>query len=232
MLWRFKLLINKSSGLVLDDIGSTGSQPTSLVDSSRHKNHGTFTNVSMSQLPSGLWTYGFNGTSSYINCGAAPQMNDLPQFSVECWVKIAGSTGANQYLFNKSVVSAGGWYLRYVNTTNNIVLGTNQTPAASQNTFTAGNIDTYFTTWIHVVAFVDAAMKGHIYINGADATATSGTHITPTGTSGYNLYVGRYNVASSYLNGSIALPKIRNYAIDATFIGKRYNATKHWYARP
>ena len=59
----------KSTGLVFAEKPSIGIEPTRLPDRSRWGNHGTYTNITDVQLPSGLWVRTFNGSSSIIDCG-------------------------------------------------------------------------------------------------------------------------------------------------------------------
>jgi len=59
----------KSIGLVFAEKPSIGIEPTRLFDRSRFGNHGTYTDITDVQLPSGLWVRTFNGSSSIIDCG-------------------------------------------------------------------------------------------------------------------------------------------------------------------
>lgn len=59
----------KSTGLVFAEKPSIGVEPTRLPDRSRWGKHGTYTNITDVQLPSGLWIRRFNGSSSIVTCG-------------------------------------------------------------------------------------------------------------------------------------------------------------------
>ncbi|GAI10844.1 unnamed protein product, partial [marine sediment metagenome] len=54
----------KSTGIVFAEKPSIGIEPTRLPDRSRWGNHGTYTDITDKQLPSGLWVRTFNGSSS------------------------------------------------------------------------------------------------------------------------------------------------------------------------
>lgn len=72
----------KSTGLVLGEKPSVGIEPTRLPDRSRFGNHGTYTNITDVQLPSGLWVRECNGTSSKVDVGDIAN----PVKSVGLWV--------------------------------------------------------------------------------------------------------------------------------------------------
>jgi len=86
------------SAAVLKDWPFGGPTPTSLVDQSGYGNDGTFTDITMTQLDSGLWVYGFNGTSSYIDCGRDTSLNlGTGDFSLAAWIK--ATSGGGDYYF-------------------------------------------------------------------------------------------------------------------------------------
>ena len=59
----------KSTGLVFAEKPSIGIEPTRLFNAIRDATHGTYTDITDVQRPSGLWVRTFNGSSSIINCG-------------------------------------------------------------------------------------------------------------------------------------------------------------------
>lgn len=89
----------RSSGLILREKPYFGPvTPTSLVDRSRFGNNGAFTNITMSQLPSGLWVREHNSATNRVSFS-----NNLIKAAgaINLWVywqRLSTVSGVSQYI--------------------------------------------------------------------------------------------------------------------------------------
>ena len=206
---------------IVSPLGSAA-PPSILKDRSRFKNDGTFTNVTWSQLPSGLWTMGFNG-AGLITLPTRTVLGGQAAFSVACWFKTSIS-GVEQYLI--STWTGGSLYFA-ISATNKVRLiiftSSGQSPAPVPATSVNDN------KWRLAVGTYDGS-NINIYLNGVSDVAP----IAHTGRMNSDattpVVLGRRsNLASGFLTGSMALPRLFLYALSADQISRIYEAERRWF---
>lgn len=132
-------------------------------------------------------TYGVDGrsfvaaTPDYIEITPTPMnLNFIGgDFSIIMRVTTGDDTGTQQALFSRGASNIDGYQLWFYND-GRLFFKTAQTPAAEQNTFTAGGVIAHNTAQTIGVSRSGAAAK--LYLNGVDVTNTAGVHINPTTT--------------------------------------------------
>ncbi len=224
----------KNTGLVfgaapiVSPLGSTA-PPSVLKDRSRFKNDGTFTNVTWSQLPSGLWVMGFNGATSVSVHGSASSLDVYKgdSLTLSGWAYCTGGDGAVR-IISGAFTSDGTTGRRYA-------IGN-----SSSNTFlfyqsdgtTAINLNSNFTpklnVWYFLCATYTSAPYRGIYVNGILANSSVvALGISPS----FGAAIFSIGRASStfYWPGQIALPCIYNYALSADQISRIYEAERRWF---
>jgi molybdopterin-binding protein len=141
-----------------------------MVDGSRNRNNGTFSNVTWTQLPSGVWVNSFNGTTSYIEIADSPSMRMTQGGTIIAWVK-ANSIGENNAgrIIDKSSGDLGiNGYDIYIRGTNQIGLLVN---GATLTTTSVNALP--FAIWKMVIITMGTSRK--IYVNAVDVTASGGS---------------------------------------------------------
>lgn len=211
-------------GVVLQPENSIDIEPgvVTLYDQSRYHNHGAMTDVTMVQLPSGLWVMSFNGASSLVNCGNDASLDFIGDITLEGWVNLDASHSSLVYFIGKRDGANIAWYIVFqpsgILTLTGGGGGSINTPAALT-----------FSVWHYLVAVVLGA-NGYIYVdgeeisNGAVALASQ-----PTVRVSLGIRWAGYPAASFFFVGLQAMHRIRNYALTAGQVLNRYENTKHWF---
>lgn len=212
-----------SKGLVFAEKPSIGIEPTRLYDASRFRNHGVHTNITMVQLPNGLWVRGFNGSSSKIVITLSDELKlDKGGFSIGLWVNFDSFSATSSIIsaqrgttrgWNLDATTSPRWSFGHVGLTDLTTLGTVAALSTGQ--------------WYHVFCVYDTA-KAYIYENGAEDVSENeiGKITTPID----NVHLGRYAAsATQFLSGYIALVGIYNYALSAGKIKQIFKAARHWF---
>jgi len=206
----------RSSGLVLEDRSSLTAAPTELVDRSRFRNDGVFTDITMIQLPSGLWVYPFNGTTSFIDCGVVEKTG---AYSLETWMN---ATSHDQYdrIIQRGNVDGEGFILWFPNATAELTFDDVDTDEVSTDSAIS------YSTWYHVVGGWDGTTQ-FLYLNGV---AQSGVTAGGPGSATSDLSLGRREgAATNYYTGYLAIPHIYNYALNPAQVRVRFNETRGWF---
>lgn len=208
-------------GTVLD-IPMYESSGTVVHDVSGNQNHGACTNVTWTQLASGVWRNVFNGASSEIDCGLGTSLNITGDWSLALWAWHNAAMG-NGVVVSKDNVSGVGrsWNLD------------TQTNAPRIYVFSAtGNQNCQATTVINngVPHFIVATSDGanlNLYIDGGSEIVSNAWNggLYPAVAS--KTYIGRRHHATPvwYL-GSLALPRIFNRALSAQEIKQIYSSER------
>ncbi|MFZ3077992.1 MAG: DUF2341 domain-containing protein, partial [Candidatus Aenigmatarchaeota archaeon] len=163
----------------------------------------------------------FNGVNGYVDAGNGASIGLTDNYTLEAWIKIAGSPSDGRgTIVSKSmsyylqyIPSGSGWNISWYHY--------GRTPAAYQNSnslLQSGN-------WYHVV-LVSSSAQDILYINGAmDATAGVSGSITATS---YDLAIGgeTYTSPYRYFNGTIDEVRVYNRSLSAAEIAEQYRAGK------
>lgn len=217
-------LRTKVTGHVLNAEARVGPvAPVSLVDRSRFGNDGAFTNITMVQLPSGLWVMSFNGATSVVNCGVDSSLDAMVDaLSLEAWVNFSVATH-HMGIIEKNHAYDEGWGLTSTDPAGIIRMErwglADDTTADSTKAVNNGE-------WHHLLGSYDGTYS-KVYINGIeDGSQTK----TVAGVEPVNrpCYVG-WRADANHFEGYIALPRIYNYVLTPGQIRARFDATKHWF---
>lgn len=209
-------------GLVLDVANQLGGAMPSVVtlhDFSRFGNHGTMTNVTWIQLPTGLWVMEFDGTAD-VNCGNDASLEIAGDITIELWAQLITSN-ANVVLLCKGLHATDGWYIQQ---------GANERyscwwegPIVRQGCTSLDNL-LVIGEWVHVVVR-RVGTQGWVFRNGVDFTNTSGVIVDPV-SSTRNLYIGSYDGGIQNHNSFITAVRIYSYAFTPAQIRARYHSTR------
>lgn len=201
--------------------GQDDSQSATIRDRSGAGNDGTLVGATWVRRGNGLWVVSFDGTNNEINCGTGASLNFTSgDFTLEMW--IYKDVNTNYVPISNSEYRVHG-YAIHVEAGNTVRFRTN---TAGANIDTVSTATLVATVWQHLaVTRVGAAVK--IYRNGADITATPGTHVDPV-TSTDNFTIG-LRPSDSYgdLAGDVALPRVHNVARSAGYLLGHYNQERH-----
>ena len=217
----------KSTGLVFAEKPSIGIEPIRLPDRSRFGNHGTYTNITDVQLPSGLWIRTFNGSSSTIIVAHNANQLLTTGGTIEAWIKAesygevqgkivdksTGVTGGDGY----SLVVINGGYIRlYIN-------GSARQSDVNAITFGDGNFSHVVVTW-------DNTGLCTFYVNGSQS-GTPGIATDPAVITATNaLTIGnRSGFTDRTFDGDIALSKVYNYVLSAEQVAAIFQNERHWF---
>jgi hypothetical protein len=224
---------DRSSGLVLDvasQVGGAMPSTTTLYDKSRAKIASTtMTNVTWSQLPSGLWAMNFNGTSSQILMDIA-------------WSKaLTGSSACTLLLWLNRVIGGSSSRVFIIQNTS----GNSRVSLVSL--LTTGELDIYARsddegpqtgyfpstptsgTWNFIAIVCDLLAQTVIgYLN---CIATSRAEAFSNSSFQNNCdasFIGSAG-GSSYLLGAMAKLRMLNYALSAAQIRAMYGAERRLF---
>ena len=228
----------KATGLVFNEKPSIGIEPTRLYDRSRFGNHGTHTDVTTVQRPSGLWVRSFNGSSSKIVIPDAPSLSfgngvtDSP-FSILSWVNMTDADGfavaakmdgtSREYVF--STTGSETLYAAIYDLNN-----ANFHSIVSDDAITAYEGRDILVTLTYDSSGLNTGLE--LYLNGvllSVTRGTTGTYVAMHDTAA-DLWIGAAKYPTpGYANGRIALPKIYNYALSAGQVKKIFEAERHFF---
>ena len=140
-----------------------------------------------------------SGTPDYIELASESMMNFVAgDFSIIMRLKF-DVKDIHQYLFVRGLLNTDG-YVLYSDATNFIALATSQTAVAQYSYTVADTITT--ATW-YTIGVSRAGTSVKIYLDGADATNTSGSHTNPV-TASRTVKIGIYDdKASDPFDGTI-----------------------------
>ncbi len=210
----------KSTGLVFAEKPSIGIEPTRLYDRSRFGNHGTYTDITDVQLPSGLWVRGFNGNSSKIWIEGTPSLDITGKITVGAWVYV--EKDADQDIISKFDVSGNmGYLLMRGATGNDLLFFTGAAGGAN-----AAHFATALDIWVFVVGTYDGT-DTKIYTQGVYRNSAV-TPLVPAST-GTNLFMGMREDFNNLLEGKVGLPFVKRYDLSAGQIKKIFEAERHWF---
>jgi len=155
----------------------------------------------------------FNGTTSDINTNLTWTFGTKLSFS--CWFYMAGGESHNQYIiadFNSVGANASFRFAVSVNSSNQLVVGTNDGNSGTFITF--GAINSYLNKWTHLAVTVDGTSV-KTYLDGSQfgTTGTSSFSLT----NGANPFtIGHYAAANTDAHFEGSLDQIRLFSSTLT----------------
>jgi len=211
----------KSTGLVFAEKPSIGIEPTRLYDRSRHGNHGTYTDITDVQLPSGLWVRSFNGSTSKIVIPIHYSQNIIKEdFTLKIWAWL-DTTGTHRVFFGGSTLDAPHLFSR---NNENILLAkpsTANAPAANTNMVTE--------SW----QFIACAFDSHSATNNCQYVRNGEDDGLVTFDQDFDVYlngIGVGNNATDYWwDGMLGLPEIVLRKLSVGELKKIFEAERSWF---
>lgn len=217
-------ILKRNSGIVLNAKGykQTSTPTSSLVDRSRYKNNGTFSNVSWVQLPSGVFVMQFNGTTSYVEIADSPSMRMTQGGTILAWIKAnsAGESDNGRIIDKSSALGSVNGYLLMIAGTNNIYFQING------GTFLiSSNNAVPFST--HKLVAITFGANRKVYVNAVDVTASGGSETAlPPNVSGAVRIGNRAGATDRTFDGQIVLPRIYNRVLTQAQIARIFTSER------
>ena len=166
----------------------------------------------------GIFT--FDGTNDYIEFDYNSAINNISQFTIECWYKSSNINvegilfNTNTYLFTTPVY---GYHLEIYQS--KLLFQVFPSESAVQSTITLQN-----NNWYNLIATYNSG-NINLYVNSSIGGTGSAIFNPSTG----SLLLGKYRSGHFVLNGQLGIIKFYNRALSATEILQNYNATKGRY---
>ena len=163
----------------------------------------------------GIFT--FDGTNDYIEFDYNSAINNISQFTIECWYKSSNINvegilfNTNTYLFT---TPAYGYHLEIYQS--KLLFQVFPSESAVQSTITLQN-----NNWYNLIATYNSG-NINLYVNSSIGGTGSATFNPSTG----SLLLGKYRSGQHVLNGQLGIIKFYNRALSATEILQNYNATR------
>lgn len=227
--------MSKATGLLFNgEANISPIAPVSLRDRTRWRNNGVFTLITPIQLPTRLWVLSLNGATSLITV-ATNNFFDVvpPNGCVEMWVYLPigyNPGGGYRRLFTKVNDETGGtvdYMTSQFDTISGALLfeivrnGASTVASTARVSWTIG--------WHHFV--IKWGVGGMIIYANGYPDGTNANTLVPSAGAARDFIFGASNFGGglgSVLNGYIALPKLRNFALSPGNVIKRYVASRHW----
>lgn len=201
--WRF----DESSGTNVSDSGSSGA--TGIFS----PNGGWFTGSTMTSSNAG----DFNG-SRYVVVGHS-NLNSLSNFTIMAWVKKT-NTGVTSIL---SKLSNNAGYALVVGASGEVICRTGNGTSYTDSSTAVFPYVTANTGWNHLT-IVKNGTACTIYINGANRTATSGSHTLATNIA--NVIIGAHSTGTiENFAGQIDDVRVYNYALTQDQVTRAVNVS-------
>jgi hypothetical protein len=218
-----------TNGLVLHlDASNSSSYPGSgtswdnLVTGNAVTNFTLNGNVTYNAANGGVLRFADGGLASTSN-----SLGRFTKYSIETWVKLAGTSGSYPCLFTESVnqgIGGANMILGYntgFGAANQYSSGFN---SSSWNVFTTTSNTSDVNNWVQIVATYDGN-SCTIYKNGiAIGTGTIGSSGINSANLGYN--IGKRWDQSNYAYGDYAIVKLYNRDLSSSEVATNYNALK------
>lgn len=218
-----------TNGLVLHlDASNTASYPgngtawANLVTGNAVTNFTLNGNVSYNSANGGILRFADGGLASTSN-----SLGRFTKYTIETWVKIAGTSGAYPCLFTESVnagVGGANMILGYntgFGASNQYTSGFN---SSSWNVYTTTNNTSDVNNWVQIVATYDSDICT-IYKNGTFIGSGSiGSSSINSANLGYN--IGKRWDQSNYAYGDYAIVKLYNRDLSSSEVATNYDAVK------
>lgn len=166
-------------------------------------------------------TFGFNGTSNYIDTGI--NIPNTTNFTLSFFVRPSDTQVQYAGIVGNHSDNFTGIYCQQNNTTLNNYQwgfgnGTVWTPECRFNLVS--------NTWHHV-ALVKETSRTVAYVNSAEIAASNSTNVASLGA--YNISFGRDYTSGRFFNGSVSTGQIYNRALSAAEVKQNFNALRGRY---
>lgn len=215
----------KSTGLVFAEKPSIGVEPANLPDRSRFGNHGTHTDITMVQLPSGLWVRDFNGATSLITIPDTPSLRPQNFITIMMWAEFhqISFPAASNILGKGDRGSPINEYAFYTDAENDLWFGAALGAVPAWNSAEV-ILDVIQDTWLHLVVTYDGAnFQGYKNSVAGPPSAKTGTMRSDRTEP---LTIGK---VTNTINGRLGLIKIFQYALSVEQIAARFQAERRWF---
>jgi hypothetical protein len=148
-------------------------------------------------------------------------------FSAELWAKFDQISTIPYLIKSGGYTEVDSWEI-YIQPSGRLTLGTSQFSGDQYTYSGAGTITT--GTWYHLAVTRSGAV-GKVYIDGVDATTTSGTHVNPSPAEESSLKIGYLGTGTpNYItDGIIGEVRIYDDVLTPAEVLQNYNATKSTY---
>ena len=226
----------------LDD-ASSGTSPTTAVDSSGNGNTGTLTDSTGPTLPT--WTTGMIGNAvkltvgsqDYINMGDPAILRLAGSFTVSAWVNLNSLPTSGNIASIVDKHTATGWENYEIDVRNTAgvytweLLFNNNSGTAYTASYTA---TPGLGTWYLVTGVWDSSTSNeYLYLNGTLVATVNQAGAVPDASSGRYLQIGVQNqTAGKYLDGTVDDVRVYNRALSAAEVGQLYGGASCGPAAP
>ncbi len=224
-----------ATGLVFGEKPSVGIEPTNLPDRSRYKNHGTHTDITMVQLPNGLWVRDCDGSTGRVTIADSDSLDLLSALSIIWWLYLDPADpvmdGNLAYLFSKgaSFAYSAYWDDRVTDRLSvRHLIGTATVPAGELTISTAG--------WYLIGVTWDKSSDAGLirnYKNGIYQASTA-TEVNDISVNAFPFLIAAlYKVDAPFFQTpssiKFALFRIKHYAISAGEMKTIFESERHWF---
>ena len=200
-----------------------------FIDSSGSNNGESDTLPTSALIPSDLqfespysnYSLDFDGTSNFIDAGAASYLSDKNTFTISTWFNTNTVAGTDKFLVNIGSSSSELWGIQLYNSLLVVYGG-----STAKNLQYSGLVS--INTWYNLVLVFDGAAADtyKVYLNGVLLTPTTsvGTIETITPTFTNNLTIGKIAYsAAEYWNGKIDETAVWSSALTQAQVSQIYN---------
>jgi len=222
------LKLQRARECVLDvarQIGGAQPSTVTLTDLSRFGNDGAMTNVTWTQLASGLWVMTMDGTS-YVDVTDAPSLDIVNEVTMMCWVYHTDLTGFQRYI-NKTDLTPNYRLYQLGKIDTHMLMNIIKTSDTSNTVYSGAEYKLSVDEWYLVAGNYDKNAGENnqiVYMNGF--SPNSGTYTGAIQTSNQDLFLGGYNAANPELIGYMAMARVYNFALPPQTILNCYNNEK------
>ena len=219
-----------TSGLVLHlDVGNFNSYPiagTTIYDLSQSRTNGTISGSGSTYVRDGGGAIDLNASpASWISCPTSAGNFTTQDFSFHVWLYLTSTTtntaGQGPVFIWKGNFNQNGYFAQINQGTPPLVTFVTNQGSANQATTSTATLTV--GAW-NCICITRTGTSVRIYINGADATSTAGTHTNP-GSSGSNLLVNTYNI-SFFGNLTYSMFSVYDRRLTPTEVEQNFNATR------
>ena len=206
-------------GLNFNNNSSIGESSTKFIDISKAANICSCSGTACpAYTSSGEFggAYTFNGSSKYITCGSAANLNPTNALTIEAWIKPSSLSGERAIVHKQNWVNMTGYYLETDAKKAEFALGN------GTNISLTGNTSLLTGTWYHIAGVLSNGIMT-LYVNGKSDGTKAFTGTIKTGTE--SLLVGKNAYWNGeYFNGSIDEVRVYNRALSANEIAMQYQS--------